>query len=263
MKDLRKEARVLLEDAAQADAMPAVIRVRVRKRFLTAMATGTVSFSAVLARSTLIGASSAGVGATSGTGASLTATWIGAAVIGLVGGLIAVTPTSTLQMNTDKPPLVSPTPQHAAASATRGHQVASAVPTSSNIREVEVPAVTIETGVERGAATANSRRQDAPLDSVPSRPTKASIARETELISGAQRALQKGQPDTALLALDQYSNEFSAGVLQEEAIATRIVALCALGRVIDGRRGVLEFLNRYPNSPLIARIRRACSYTDG
>jgi outer membrane protein assembly factor BamD (BamD/ComL family) len=93
--------------------------------------------------------------------------------------------------------------------------------------------------------------------------SKASIARETELLAGVQRALQQGRPATALSILSRYATEFPAGELQEEAVASRVVALCDFGRREDAARWRAEFLRRYPNSALSARVRGACSGTAG
>jgi outer membrane protein assembly factor BamD (BamD/ComL family) len=93
---------------------------------------------------------------------------------------------------------------------------------------------------------------------VPPRPTKASIARETELLAQVQRALQTGRPATALAKLNQYNAEFPSGMLHEESIASRVMALCAFGRDKDAERWTAEFFLRYPNSPLSARVRGAC-----
>jgi RNA polymerase sigma-70 factor (ECF subfamily) len=93
----------------------------------------------------------------------------------------------------------------------------------------------------------------------PSSPTKASIARETELLAEVQRALKSGQALKALYTLDRHAEEFPTGQLYEEATAARVVALCSVGRIQDGRRWTDEFIRRYPNSPLSARVRSACN----
>jgi outer membrane protein assembly factor BamD (BamD/ComL family) len=97
-----------------------------------------------------------------------------------------------------------------------------------------------------------------PAVSAPSKPIKASIARETELLGAVQRALKVGRPSAALDALERYTEECPTGLLYEEATASRVVALCAVGRVQDGRRWADEFARRYPNSPLAPRVRGAC-----
>jgi hypothetical protein len=89
-------------------------------------------------------------------------------------------------------------------------------------------------------------------------PSRVSIARETELLAQVQRALQQGQAASALTLLKRYAAEFPHGMLEEEAIASRVVALCQFGRMDDAAHWRAEFFRRYPNSPLGGRVRNAC-----
>jgi hypothetical protein len=47
-------------------------------------------------------------------------------------------------------------------------------------------------------------------------------------------------------------------LLREEAHAARVLALCRVGRIEDGRGAAGEFAREYPGSPLLPRVRRAC-----
>jgi hypothetical protein len=99
----------------------------------------------------------------------------------------------------------------------------------------------------------------APL-AVPAAPTVQlpSIERETELLTEAQRALQRGDTSSALTWLDRHDTEFPRGGLAEEALAARAVATCTLGQVELSQRIVAHFRRRYASSPLLPRVSSAC-----
>jgi hypothetical protein len=79
-------------------------------------------------------------------------------------------------------------------------------------------------------------------------------------IAGLQRAqqlLHAGSAAQAVTALDQLARQVPLGALMEERDATRVIALCTLGRAQAA--GVDAFLARYPNSVHSGRVRTACS----
>lgn len=73
----------------------------------------------------------------------------------------------------------------------------------------------------------------------------------------AQQLLHAGSSAGAVAALDELTRQVPAGSLMEERDATRVIALCTLGRVSDA--SVDSFLTRYPNSVHANRVRTACS----
>jgi outer membrane protein assembly factor BamD (BamD/ComL family) len=79
------------------------------------------------------------------------------------------------------------------------------------------------------------------------------------MLADVQRALKAGRAAMALDALDRYTEQCPEGLLLEEATVSRVLALCALGRVQDARRWADEFLRRYPTSPLLPRVQATCS----
>ncbi len=292
--DLSREARALLDSARMADSAPTSVRGRARQRLVGAVAAGTISTSAVIAKGASMGAwgAATGTGATFAAGTSLTATLVGAVATGLSLGLVALSPTSAAP---EQPAVTviaaraAPATQPMATAATRSRAAAMAsnvaLPTELQAPEIspqpatsiavprarEQPVATdlsrLEAPIDVGAPPNDSVPRDlapapnatASLDvSVPPQPSKASIARETELLAQVQRALQQGRPATALAKLNQYAAEFPWGMLHEESIASRVVALCAFGRETDAARWTAEFFRRYPNSPLSARVRGAC-----
>ena len=85
------------------------------------------------------------------------------------------------------------------------------------------------------------------------------LARETAALRAANEALRGGAAARALTLLDAFAKEFPGGVLTEEALATRVSALCALGRVSEARAVGTRFVQRYPRSPVAARVRGSCA----
>lgn len=65
---------------------------------------------------------------------------------------------------------------------------------------------------------------------VPSVRAKDKLAEEVALLARAEKALRGGNPSLALDVLNEHERKFGKGILAEERIATRIQALCALGR---------------------------------
>jgi hypothetical protein len=74
----------------------------------------------------------------------------------------------------------------------------------------------------------------------------------------AHAAVANGDPGRALVLLDRHAAQFPNGILAEECVAERIVALCGLGRTSEGRSETDRFLREHPRSPLAARVRAAC-----
>ncbi|MEZ4447843.1 MAG: hypothetical protein R3B09_00100 [Nannocystaceae bacterium] len=83
------------------------------------------------------------------------------------------------------------------------------------------------------------------------------LAEEERLVSAARRELQR-DPAAALRRLDTYDARYPHGVLAQEAAATRILALCQLGRRDQGDRLAADFARRWPDAPALARVRGAC-----
>jgi hypothetical protein len=82
---------------------------------------------------------------------------------------------------------------------------------------------------------------------------------ERELLQQASDALNQGDPNGALAALNRHAQLFPDGVLAEEREAERIVVLCTLGRPSEAKTAADHFVARYPRSPSIVRIRSSCA----
>jgi outer membrane protein assembly factor BamD (BamD/ComL family) len=79
------------------------------------------------------------------------------------------------------------------------------------------------------------------------------------LVGLAYTRLRDGDPNGALLALDEHERRFPDGKLADSRRATRVLALCQAGRVAESRAERDRFLALYPHSPLSSRVRNACA----
>lgn len=89
-------------------------------------------------------------------------------------------------------------------------------------------------------------------------PAPPSIEEETALLLGAHGALREGDGGRALLLLDEHARRFPSGALAEERDASRVLALCALGRTGEAKTAGKAFLASHPRSPAAARVRSSC-----
>ncbi|MCB9706436.1 MAG: hypothetical protein H6711_31610 [Myxococcales bacterium] len=85
------------------------------------------------------------------------------------------------------------------------------------------------------------------------------LARELRLIRAAEEHLQAGRGDEALAALERHRREFPGGQLEPEREASRVTALCQQGRADEASARAQAFAERWPDSPLVARVRRVCA----
>ena len=100
-----------------------------------------------------------------------------------------------------------------------------------------------------------------PAPAVPVEPaaaTPSSLAEEVRLLAGAQRALNDGDPITALARLAEHGRRFPSGTMAEERDAARALALCRAGRRQEAQAAAARFLAERPTSPLAARVRASC-----
>ena len=276
MTDLSPEARALLEAAREGDSPTAADRARVRRALAVAVATGTASASASAA------ASKAALG--SGAFAKGSVGWWLAA--GVAAGVVtsaavftgfpasgrapvrdeasnAHNPTTHVvtsaplttgenaapRASVEEPPHDIPATQHEAQGAPHKPRqlmepVAKTTPTSDPAPEST-----------RAASTA-ALTEATP----PARPsTPSTLGAETSLLQAARAALGRGDAGGALALLDQHEREFPRGVLVEERLATRVFALCAMGRPAEATPVATRLLQLFPASPLRARVLASCA----
>jgi hypothetical protein len=148
--------------------------------------------------------------------------------------------------------------------------VDAAVPRKASLARIKTTRVNRTSGATRVRA-ASSKSE--PIRAEPARTSESaaasavdgqaepspSLRRELTLIAAAQAALSRNAPDEALRWLDAHAAGYAAGELVEERLAARAVALCALGRAVEGKRAAADLTRLAPNSPLLGRARRACA----
>jgi len=86
------------------------------------------------------------------------------------------------------------------------------------------------------------------------------LGAEAELLLQAQRALGSGDAERALTLLDEHQRRHRDGALAQERAASRVLALCAAGRVVAARVEGAAFVRDAPGSPLVPRVRRSCAF---
>ncbi len=92
----------------------------------------------------------------------------------------------------------------------------------------------------------------------PVRVRGSDISAELRLIEAAQRDLQRAQPARALEQLEQHARSHARGQLAGEREGLRAIALCEAGRVAQGQAARDAFLARHGQTPIAARVRKAC-----
>lgn len=98
-----------------------------------------------------------------------------------------------------------------------------------------------------------------PVASDPDLEDLAAIEHETELLREANAALQRGDAQGALAAIEQHQRQFPRGALALERRGLRILALCAAGDEVTARREAGPFLAAHPPAGLAARVQRSCA----
>ncbi len=124
----------------------------------------------------------------------------------------------------------------------------------------ELPVAAVEREPTLPRAQPHHERPSLPASAEPSAaPEPSRLARETAALRDANEALRSGAAARALALLDDFAKQFPNGMLAEEALATRISALCKLGRVAEARALGVRFMLRFPRSPALGRVRGSCA----
>ncbi|MCA9663773.1 MAG: hypothetical protein KC486_35925 [Myxococcales bacterium] len=84
------------------------------------------------------------------------------------------------------------------------------------------------------------------------------LARELRLIREAEAHLRAGRHAEALAAIERHARDFPRGQLEPEREASRVTALCLRGSDGEAQARAKTFAERWPASPLLARVRRVC-----
>ncbi|MGC4094787.1 MAG: hypothetical protein QM756_44095 [Polyangiaceae bacterium] len=259
MDELSPEARAILSEMRQADAPRDGARERVRRQLLLSVGAATLSVagSAEAARNAaLLGG--AGTAAAQGAGTAVATGLAGVSLgklallvlAGALGGGAVLTPVALL-----REPSASGAPRSAlrAERATEPQQVPAeprralvSVPAPAPLSSAELVSVRVATP---------ARRAEPP----PSGSTASSeLGSETRLLAAVREQLQAGHATQSLALLEQHQQRYPHGVLREEAAASRVFALCALGRTCEAEAQRAAFQAAFPRSPLGPRVARAC-----
>ena len=84
------------------------------------------------------------------------------------------------------------------------------------------------------------------------------LGEELSLLSQVRSSVQDGTPQRALELLDSYQAKFGRPILEMEADALRVDALCRAGQREAARASAAAFQNEWPGSPLGRRVSAAC-----
>jgi hypothetical protein len=233
MADLSPSTRRLLETYRTAEVVPTQARARVWSRVMRTVAVG----GAVTAAGTATGVGWAASGAASSTLVVATK-WVAVGLVAAATGSIAVK-----QAVERRQPAVVP-------AVTR--------PEKAPHEDVAPPQPAQPlTPAPSPGPTAVTPAPPQPKGE-PSAPAP-SILDEARLLEQAQRDLSAGSPERALGRLDQYRERHARGALDEEAQATRVLALCAAGRRAEGQALAERFASDHPRSPLLRRVLAGCA----
>jgi hypothetical protein len=152
----------------------------------------------------------------------------------------------------------SPAPRQAFA---RAHESDHEQPARAQASEDPAPRVRPQRAASETAAPAAPAEQAASVRV----PAATEVARErvkpeseVALIREALASLNANDAQRALELVDAYGLRYPLGGMGRERAGLRVLALCALGRVQEGRREQAAFLEAGSDSPLQNRVRRAC-----
>jgi hypothetical protein len=265
MSELGPRAKALLEAAHDGDEPTREDQARVRAAIAASLVTGVagLGLSATSAKTAALaagGASGAAVGAGGGIAGATTAVGIAAKAVLSLALVSAAGAGTTLYVRSSAHVDVRSISAPGSAPATPAAPAARENPRAELAQPVAIP-TTARTTLELSTPSAKpvtSAATPPPATRAHATSTASDVEAEVLLIGEAHRALQSGNASDALVILDEYARRYPAGALGEERDAARIGALCALGRVVEGRDAADRFLREFPSSPHAARVRTSC-----
>jgi hypothetical protein len=143
-------------------------------------------------------------------------------------------------------------------------QVAS-VAGSAAASSLATPATTTAAVAEAklAANTAEAKPAEAPgtsdeLAAIATTAAQQQAPRELALIRRALTSLRDHQAGGALALLGEHEQRYPNGVFATEREGLRAIALCAAGKLDEGKRARASFLRTSGEVPIAARVKRAC-----
>ncbi|HEX7669675.1 MAG TPA: hypothetical protein VF395_08840 [Polyangiaceae bacterium] len=260
MNDLSSEARTLLDKAEGGDDPNLEDRQRVWRALGPGVAAGAAGAAALGGTARVAAASTKaalGAGSISPVAVPMSklAAWL---AIGVVGGLGTTGVALFASGRTEPPVAVAPSPV-VGARAPLGDDSPRVLTAPAEIPLAPAP-VEANTGSVAPPLLVPSANRPAPTKPVAEPATATSLGAETSLLESARAALGRGDARGALTLLEAHERAFPEGALVEERLASKVFALCGLGRTTDARRVATEFLERAPGSPLRARVQGSCGF---
>ncbi|AKV02620.1 hypothetical protein AKJ09_09283 [Labilithrix luteola] len=237
-------------------------RARVRASVLATIAGGAVGTSTAAAASTAAaGPGVAKVGAVASAAGS-TSLFTGGLKVGLAVVVLAVGGGGAF-VAVKRPTTVTPVAAAASAAAPTEREAPAAAPAELPAGMAEPQATPVgatpqpET-VDRSPAAVSARPAARRAASTPKMTAESDdIDAQLVLITQAQRALERGEPNAALTALARHERDYPRGSLAPEREGLRAIASCDAKRS-NGRALAERFVAANPSSPLVARIRKSC-----
>jgi hypothetical protein len=231
--ELTSEERTLIARARDGADPTEIQRVRVRKSLDAKIAAGVA----------------APVMATSAGLATLLKVGAGVAIAAALGG-------GAIYFAASTPSLPAATPKAPHARAAR----LSVLTPEGDSQPVTAPspAAASETPSPPSHPRGSPRRREANFPPVP----PADLTGELGILTEASAATRQGDAARADELLRSYDERYPSGQLTQERAAAGVLAHCAAGRTQLARAEARRFLERWPRSPLVARIRVSCAGED-
>lgn len=115
--------------------------------------------------------------------------------------------------------------------------------------------VTAVPGASLGGSSRSSARGRVDAEA----PSAETLAQELALLDDASAAVSRGEPAQALEVLAEHARRFPHGQLEDARRATRVQALCNLGRTEDARAEAAALRRDHPESAVAARTEKTCA----
>jgi TolA-binding protein len=299
VSDLSPQAEALLEISRGGDDPTGRDRTRVRNALAGRIAIGVAAGAAVatisktaatatattsVATATVATAASAGVGAGAAAGVGISGL---AAKLLLSAALVGAVGAGTVTYTQHRAEETRASSQVASLEATKQIPPSPLAPRPPSRTNVEAPVTNLTAEVAAPvpvealpAAPAPTPRTASPIVASPvvapstpvieapvanpapvEAPAKtSSLTEEIALLQDAHAALQSGSAARALGILDEHARRFPRGTLTEEREASRVSALCKLGRTDEARTQAADFLRDHPRSPQAPAVRASCAF---
>jgi len=255
MSGLSQEARALIDDVSDLDAPSTADKARIQQRLRVQL--GAAAFAATLlptaAHSGASAASSASLAAPKGA-------WLG----GMGKALLSVAALGGLGMalwlGTGTPAAPQLPAQAPAQPASRATSVSQPEVAPVAVQQpAEMPELAPASVPEPSPAPVRTQsKARASAASVAAPAAKAdTLAAELALLGRAQAALRAGRAAEAQSLAAEHRTTYPGGLMKEERMGVAALAECALSP--ENRTEAKAFLAAAANSPLAARVRKACN----